>query len=282
MRLKFASNSFCIMLHSVSRSLSAPPQSAYAEQTPLGIRLPSFPLARPASIHRPRLRRAPSAPRPRRRPRLLAPPCPRRAPLLADRELRRPRASPATSPVGSSSAPPRSLAHGLRAPLAPRPHRRPRPLAPPRPRRVLLLADRELRRSRAPPCSPARGPRASPDLRPAGDLVRRFRLAPAASFIFSNTGWVEVANAPPCSLLASQEAGGGGGGGDGRCSSLFPARRSRGGTAAAARGEVAVRLPARAAGGRWVGEGPVVSGRTSGISGIPEPEPEIAGTRIVG
>jgi len=56
-----------------------------------------------------------------------------------------------------------------------------------------------------------------------------------------------------------------------------PAKRQ-----AAARGEVAARLPARAAGGRWVGEGPVVSGRTSGISGIPEPEPEIAGTRIVG
>ena len=150
----------------------------------------------------------------------------------------------------------------------PAPRRRPHPSAPPQPRRAPLPTDCELRWPRA----------------PTGDLVRWLRLAPAA---FSCSRTASSAGPAPrrVPLLADLElrrtcappvissAG---------SASLFPARRSRVGTAAAARGEVAVRLPARAAGGRWVGEGPVVSGRTSGISGIPEPEPEIAGTRIVG
>jgi hypothetical protein len=73
----------------------------------------------------------------------------------------------------------------------PRSRRQRRPPAPPWPRRAPLLTDRELCRSSAPQaCSPvgsashpprslARGPRAPLASRPAGDLVRQLRLAPA-------------------------------------------------------------------------------------------------------
>ena len=273
------------MLHSVSRPLSAPPRSASipnGHRSASASRLSRSPAPPPSTgttsieLCWPRaptgdlacwLHLAPAAlpcsrtacsvdPVPRRRPHPSAPPQPRRAPLPTDCELRWPRA-----PTGD-------LVRWLRLAPAAFSCSRTASSAGPAPRRVPLLADLELRRTCAPPVISSAGSASPP---------------PRASSSAIQGGWRWPMRLPaPYSLLASQEAGGGGGGGDGRRSSLFPARRSRGGTAAAARGEVAVRLPARAAGGRWVGEGPVVSGRTSGISGIPEPEPEIAGTRIVG
>ena len=224
------------MLHSVSRSLSAPSRSA---SIPNGHR----------SASASRLSRSPAPP-------------PSTGP--ASVELRRPRA-PAGDLVCWLRLAPVALPCLRTASSAdPAPRRRPHPSAPPQPRRAPLPTDCELRWPRA----------------PTGDLVRWLRLAPAA---FSCSRTASSAGPAPrrVPLLADLELRRTTYG-DGRRSSLFPARRSRGGTAAAARGEVAARLPARAAGGRWVGEGPVVSGRTSGISGIPEPEPEIAGTRIVG
>ena len=198
----------------------------------------------------------------------------------ASRLSRSPAPPPSTGPASVELRRPRAPAGDLvcwlrLAPVAlpclrtassadPAPRRRPHPSAPPQPRRAPLPTDCELRWPRA----------------PTGDLVRWLRLAPAA---FSCSRTASSAGPAPrrVPLLADLELHRTTYG-DGHRSSLFPARRSRGGTAAAARGEVVARLLARAAGGRWVGEGPVVSGRTSGISGIPEPEPEIAGTRIVG
>jgi len=97
------------------------------------------------------------------------------------------------APFGIRSRPYHGRLPRLDPPVPPpRPRRRRRPPALPWPRRAPLLTDRELCRSSAPPAcspvgsasplprSPARGLRASLASRPAGDLSRRLRLAPAA------------------------------------------------------------------------------------------------------